>query len=116
MTQSRPPETDPLEVAFAEARQSPVDVPEGLKARIVADAIAELPIPERQPFWKQVFGTLGGWPAMAGLAITACVGIWAGGALTDDLMLALVPLDSAALDTGTGLGAFDFLLVDGRDG
>jgi|SRR6056297_540602 len=113
MTRSRPPEDDPLEAAFAEARHASIDLPDGLMARVMSDAMAELPVPDSRPFWKQVFGTLGGWPAMAGLAMTACVGIWAGGALTDDLMLSLVPLDSAALDTGTGLGTFDLLLVDG---
>ena len=113
MTQSRPPEENPLDAAFAEARRTPPEVPADLMARVMADAMAEMPVPERQPFWKQVIGTLGGWPAMAGLAATACVGLWVGGALTDDLMLSLSPLDSAALDTGIGLGAFDLLLVDG---
>lgn len=113
MTQSKPPFDDPFEAAFAEARQSTPAPPEGLVARVMADAMTEMPKPARHPLWRQVFGTLGGWPAMAGLAMTACVGIWAGGVLTDDLMLALTPLDSAALDTGLGLGAFDLLLVDG---
>lgn len=112
MTQSKPPFDDPLEAAFAEARRMP-PLPDGLLARVIADAGAELPRPVRPPLWRQIFGTLGGWPAMAGLAMTACVGIWAGGALTDDLMLALTPLDAAALDFGAGLGAFDLLLVDG---
>ena len=82
-------------------------------ARVLADAVAEMPRPKRQPLWRQVFSTLGGWPAMAGLAMTACVGIWAGGALTEDLMFALTPVDGASLDIGPGLGAFDMLLVDG---
>ncbi len=113
MTQSKPPIDDPLEAAFAEARQTLPPLPDGLLSRVMADAEAQLPVPDRQPFWKQVVGTFGGWPAMAGLAMTACVGVWAGGALTDDLMLALSPVDSATLDIGAGLGAFDMLLVDG---
>lgn len=113
MTQSRPPTTDPLESAFAEARQSTPALPDGLMARVMADAMTEMPKPERRPIWRQIFGTLGGWPAVAGLAMTACVGIWVGGALTDDLMLALTPLESASFETGMGLGAFDLLLVDG---
>jgi hypothetical protein len=36
-----------------------------------------------------------------------------GGALTDDLMYTLTPVDGVALDIGPGLGAFDMLLVDG---
>ena len=113
MTQSKPPFEDPLDQAFIEARQVTPDLPEGLMARVMADAVAEMPKPDRQPYWRQVFGALGGWPAMAGLAMTACVGIWAGGALTDDLMFALSPVDSASFDADTGLGAFDLLLVDG---
>ncbi|MCR9157211.1 MAG: hypothetical protein NXH80_08190 [Rhodobacteraceae bacterium] len=113
MTQSKPPIDDPLAAAFANARQTTPPLPDGLMARVLADAEAEMPHPVRQPFWRQVFGTLGGWPAVAGLAMTACVGVWAGGTLTDDLMFALTPLDEAALDIGPGLGAFDMLLVDG---
>jgi hypothetical protein len=113
MTQSKPPVDDPLETAFAAARQAPPPLPDGLLARVLADAAAHVPVTERQPFWKQVVGALGGWPAMAGLAMTACVGVWAGGVLTDDLMTALSPVDAAGLDLGAGLGAFDLLLVDG---
>lgn len=113
MTQSRPPIDDLLESAFADARQAPPSLPDGLMARVMADAEAHLPEPDAQPLWRQIFGTLGGWPAMAGLAMTACVGIWAGGALTDDLMLTVFPTQGATLDVGAGLGAFDLLLVDG---
>lgn len=113
MTQSKPRSDDPLEAAFAAARQTTPPLPDGLLARVIADAAAQMPVSERQPFWRLVFGTLGGWPAMAGLAMTACVGVWAGGALTDDLMVVLSPVDAAALDIGAGLGAFDLLLVDG---
>lgn len=113
MTQSKPPFDDPLEAAFAEARQTMPPLPDGLMARVLADAAAEVPRPIRQPLWRQVFGILGGWPAVAGLAMTACVGIWVGGTLTDDLIYALTPLDEATLDIGSGLGAFDMLLVDG---
>lgn len=113
MTQSKPRIDDPLEAAFAAARQTPPDLPEGLLLRVMADAQAQMPVAERRPFWRQVVGTFGGWPAMAGLAMTASVGVWVGGALTDDLMTVLSPVDAATLDIGAGLGAFDLLLVDG---
>ena len=71
------------------------------------------PKPNRPSIWKQVLGTLGGWPAMAGLAMTACIGIWAGGVLSDDLIWTFGLSESAALETGSDLGAFDLLLVDG---
>ncbi|MCR9110553.1 hypothetical protein [Marivita sp. XM-24bin2] len=104
---------DLLESAFADARQAPPSLPDGLMARVMADAEAHVPVSEVQPLWRQVVGTLGGWPAIGGLAVTACVGVWAGGALTDDLMLTVFPTEAATLDIGTGLGAFDLLLVDG---
>ena len=114
MTQSRPPFDDTLEAAFAQARACPPAVPEALMARVQADAVAAMPkAMARPPVWKQVLGTLGGWPAMAGLAVTACVGVWAGGVLSDDLITAFGLSESVAFDTGSDLGAFDLLLVDG---
>lgn len=113
MTQSKPPLDDPLEAALAHARQARPEMPDCLLARVMADAEAEMPQPRRLPVWRQIFGTLGGWPAMAGLAATACVGLWVGGAMPDDVMFAFDPVTSAALETGTGLSAFDLLLVDG---
>ena len=113
MTQSRPPFDDPIEAAFAEARRTTPAVPDDLMARVMADAVAEMPLKTKASPWGQFIKTLGGWPAMAGLAMTACVGVWAGGTLSDDLMMALTPLESASFDTGMGLGAFDLLLVDG---
>lgn len=112
MTQSRPPVDDALEAAFAQARETP-PVPEALMARVMADAVAAMPKPVRQPIWKQILGTLGGWPAMAGLAMTACVGIWAGGVLSDDLITVFGLSESLAFETGSELSAFDLLLVDG---
>jgi hypothetical protein len=113
MTQSRPPFDDALDAAFLQARKTPPPVPENLMNRVVADAIAAMPKPDQTPFWKQLLGTLGGWPAMAGLAMTACVGIWAGGVLSDDLIATFGISESAAFETGSDLGAFDLLLVDG---
>jgi hypothetical protein len=113
MTQSRPPFDDALDAAFQQARETPPPVPESLMDRVVADAIAAMPQADRTPFWKQLLGMLGGWPAMAGLAMTACVGIWAGGVLSDDLISTFGISESAAFETGSDLGAFDLLLVDG---
>ena len=113
MTQSRPPDENTLEAVFADARRSVPELPDGLLDRVMVDALAQMPEPKRGSPWRHVLSALGGWPAMAGLAATACVGIWAGGTLVDELVPGLTPLDSAAFETGTGLGAFDLLLVDG---
>ena len=72
-----------------------------------------MPKPAPQPFWKQVFGTLGGWPAMAGLAATACVGLWIGGVYSDNLSVALGLSTGVALEFGETLGTYDLLLLDG---
>lgn len=82
-------------------------------ARVLADAAAALPKQARQPIWRQFLGTMGGWPAMAGLAMTASVGLWVGGVLSDDLTAVFGLSISASLETGSDLGAFDLLLVDG---
>ncbi|MGJ8604541.1 MAG: hypothetical protein ACSHXH_10485 [Marivita sp.] len=113
MTQSKPPFDDPLDAVFADARRTPPAVPDDLMARVIADAMAEMPLKTKVSPWGHILGPLGGWPAIAGLAMTACVGVWAGGTLTDDLMMTLSPTESALVETGTGLGAFDLLLVDG---
>lgn len=113
MTQSRPPSDDALEAALANARNAPPTAPDDLMARVMADALAAMPEAVRPSLWRQLLGALGGWPAMAGLAATASIGIWAGGVLSDDLVTVFGPTESAALDTGTDLGTFDLLLVDG---
>jgi len=113
MTQSRPPEDTALDADLAAMRDAPPGVSEALMAKVMADAMSEMPKAVRAPLWRQILTTLGGWPAMAGLAATAGVGIWAGGVLSDDVLLPAAATDSAALDIGEGLGAFDLLLVEG---
>jgi hypothetical protein len=113
MTQPRSPEDNALEDAFSELRTMPPDVPDALMDRVMADAIAQMPRSKRRPVWQNVLRTLGGWPAVAGLAATACVGVWMGGVLTDDLIVAFGLADSASLEMGRDLGAFDLLLLDG---
>lgn len=113
MTQSRRPETSALDALFVQAREAQPPVPDGLMARVIEDAMQELPRPVRPSVWRQMLGSLGGWPAVAGLAMTACVGVWAGGVLSEDLVWTLGPTEEAALEFDAGLGAFDMLLVDG---
>lgn len=113
MTQPNPPENDSLEAAFSDMKTVTPDLPDGLMARVMADAVAQMPKPKKTPMWRHVISTLGGWPAVGGLVATACVGVVVGGVLTDDLVVALGYAQSASLDIGGGLGGFDLLLVDG---
>lgn len=113
MTQPKPPEDDALEAAFSDMKNTTLPVPDALMARVMEDAVAHVPKPQRTPLWRQVLSTLGGWPAVGGLVATACVGIAVGGVLTDDVGVALGYVESASLDMGGGLGGFDLLLVDG---
>ncbi|MCK0150649.1 hypothetical protein MWU54_11475 [Marivita sp. S6314] len=113
MTQSRPPEETTLDAMLARARDTETRVPDGLMTRVLEDAIREMPKPEKASVWRYLLGALGGWPAVAGLAMTACVGVWAGGVLSDDLVWTLGLTEDASLGFGADLGAFDMLLVDG---
>jgi len=74
-----------LDQLFAATRHLPLDLPEGLNQRILADAeqvqalhsvtrIAAAP----QGIWSQFLGVLGGWPTLGGLATTCAAGIWIG--------------------------------------
>lgn len=113
MTQPGFPEDDALDAEFSRLRTTPPDVPDALMTRVMADAMSELPRPEPAPIWQNVLRTLGGWPAVAGLAATACVGLWAGGVLTNDMIAVFGLDDTASLGLGSDLGAFDLLLLDG---
>ena len=113
MTPFKPSDDTALGAAFKNARETPVAVPDALMSRVLADAVAEMPKVERHSIWHQFVGALGGWPAMAGLAATACVGLWAGGTLSEDLIWTFGVSETAALESGVDLGPFDLLLVDG---
>lgn len=75
---------DELELFFAAARQEARDWPEGLNARILADAAAvqtpaktteRVAVPGKL---RQLLGTLGGWPGMGGLVAACAAGLWIG--------------------------------------
>lgn len=74
-----------LETLFADARQGGVQMPSGLMDRIIADAdqiqagFAQQPDRGRAPgLWAQIMQSLGGWPAMGGLAAACAAGVWIG--------------------------------------
>ncbi len=71
---------------FEAARRQDSTLPEGLTARIVADAArvqaewqeAAYRTPSRTTFWQQFMAILGGIPALGGLAAACAAGIWLG--------------------------------------
>lgn len=80
------PTPDPLEAYFAAARAVPPAVPDGLMARVLADAAAENPVragrpaaqPARESLWSQLVAALGGRGALAGMAAAGLAGVWVG--------------------------------------
>lgn len=77
--------TDPndkmLDDLFAQARAVAPAPSDALIARVLADAV--LPVQASAPikaggFWSGLMDTLGGWPAVGGLATATVAGIWVG--------------------------------------
>ena len=98
---------------FADLRTSPPSMPDGLLDRVTVDALRAMPSVEATPYWRQIVAALGGWPALAGLAATACVGVWVGGVASDELLMGIGLTQNDALVFGDASGVFDALLVDG---
>lgn len=84
-----------LEAFFAAARAEAPAPSEGLMARIVADAEAEIAAraaatarPVRRPrpgLLAVALGALGGWPAVAGMVTATVAGVWFGFAAPDEV-------------------------------
>lgn len=123
MTTEHEGETDPvLERHFAAAREETPAMPDALMARLLAQAaeqqppasaVPAVPAAARGALWRQVLATLGGWPAAAGLAASACAGLWIG--LSPPVALEAA-LGAGAAETSSlvdPIGAFDLLLVEG---
>ncbi|MGD9864338.1 MAG: hypothetical protein AB7S99_14100 [Pseudodonghicola sp.] len=81
-------ESDGLDVFFAAARAERNEMPVGLAERMRADAamvqagFARPPTPVRPGrgtgLLGQLWSTLGGWPALSGLAAACAAGVWLG--------------------------------------
>lgn len=82
-----------LTAFFAAARDRAPQPDPGLLARVMEDALATqagLAQPSAQaaigarlsrralPRWRQLVALLGGWPALGGLALAGCAGLWIG--------------------------------------
>lgn len=80
---------DMLDELFAQARADHVTPPDDLVARVLADAAsvqagrAAAEPPVRQGLWARTLDTIGGWPAVGGLATAGLVGLWIGVAPPD---------------------------------
>lgn len=81
--------TPSLEALFETARATPPEMPEGLLAKVVADAERQMPAAaKRRPMsrLRRWFETLGGGAGVGGLITATCVGFWIGVAPPDGLL------------------------------
>jgi hypothetical protein len=88
-----------LEAFFEAARTEAPALSDGLRDRIVADALAVAPA--RAPWWRfaQLREVIGGWYGLGGLVTAGLMGLWIGIAPPVDAMDPLAFLDGAtALD------------------
>lgn len=73
-----------LDQVLRDERKRPVDVPDGLSQRILADAAliqAELqssPVRFSPGIGAQLLGLLGGWPTLGSLVTACAAGVWIG--------------------------------------
>ncbi|KAA9005707.1 hypothetical protein [Histidinibacterium aquaticum] len=105
------PETDELDMLFAEARETRPDVSAALTARIVADAAAEMPRRTgRAEAAPSLWRALGGWVGAGTLGAATLAGVWiglaapsalsgvTGGLLGEPVVVSLLPESDLLLD------------------
>ena len=68
---------DALEALFQQARSAPPEVPDGLLARVIADAEAARP-PRGSGIWRTLWQSIGGPAGLGGLVTATLVGVWIG--------------------------------------
>ncbi|WP_299739354.1 hypothetical protein [uncultured Roseobacter sp.] len=76
-------ETVEVDALLKAARDPVPDVPDGLMARVLADAAALQPtqmgvMREKPGLWMRWTDLLGGWQGMGGLVAATCAGVWIG--------------------------------------
>lgn len=106
---------DGLDAFFDAARRETPALSDAALARMTAQALAAqghaaapAPAPAARPgFLRQMLATIGGWPAMAGLATAGVAGLWIGAVPPAGLV-------NLAVDLGAVSGAAedDLYLVD----
>lgn len=102
-----PENDDFLDAFFDDAKKSTPDMPDGLMARMMADAQAETDRRAKiavatapKSFWSQIWGAVGGWPALAGLSAATLTGVWIGlnpPAAVSDTMAQVLGQDGTAV-------------------
>lgn len=108
-----------LTAMFKAARDTAPQPSADMMARVLAGAGAQQPVvaapdrPQRRGALANLFGALGGWPAVAGLSTATLAGIWIGvnppAGLTDQVAGLLGAPDAAfVIDLDAGAG-FEFL-------
>ncbi len=106
-----------LESLFQDARATPPQMPDGLMARVLADAVALQPVAEKSG-WRGWLTGIGGLPALGGLLTASCLGFWIGVAPpagVPDLAGQVLGVE-AALDEdldGAGLTGFGWDIGEG---
>lgn len=107
---------DDLEELFAEARATPAPAPDDFMARVLADALREMPaeaaLPARRAapspspgFWTRLVAAVGGAAAMAGISSAAMAGLVLGYVQPDSL----VSLAGSYGLPGTSSATYDLL-------
>ncbi|MGC1495879.1 MAG: hypothetical protein WA790_08720 [Sulfitobacter sp.] len=109
-----------LENLFAQARATPPQIPDGLMARVVADAENMQPTPARKS-WQDWLRAIGGAPGLGGLVTASVFGFWLGVSPPEnlpDLAGQVLGQDYSAeydltLDTTTDLTGFGWDIDEG---
>jgi hypothetical protein len=92
---------DDLEELFAVARRDAPRPDAALMGRIAADAERVAPGRGWRGFWRAI----GGWPALAGFAVTALAGVWIGSASPEPVETVIGTQGYDLADLMPGFGA-----------
>lgn len=75
------PDMKALDGLLAQAANLQPDVPDGLMAAVLRDAVdvqRAVRLAPQQSLWEMILTMIGGWPGVSGLAAAGITGIWIG--------------------------------------
>ena len=122
MTKPKQDDDTLLDDLFAQARQVSVQPPEDLVARIMADAAAQQQASDMVQsapsvgLFSRLLETLGGWPAVSGLAAATVAGVWIGVAPPSSVEAVTAPLLGESVAVSLLGSELDFGLGELVDG